>query len=43
MHRRTYDRLMDQIFEAEDLADERLYLAVERLLKRDDGLRQRSR
>jgi hypothetical protein len=43
MHHRTYDRLMDQIFEAEELADERLYLAVERLLKRDDGLRQRRR
>ena len=43
MHHRTYDRLMAQIFEAEELADERLYLAVERLLERDDRLRQRRR
>ena len=43
MHQRTYDRLMAQVLEAEELADERLYLAVERLLKRDDRLRQRRR
>jgi hypothetical protein len=42
MHRRTYDRLQDQVYEAEMHANEKLALVVARLTKTESRARRPS-